>query len=446
MIYRTAISLLLLIIAGITIRGGFQKTPYTSAISFFSHRATENYAAVNKIRYYTDSYLQTKSINKHISPYHKNENSVGVRNNKEGKTILDNNQPNIILIIMEGIPYAIFDTIYNKNINIPNLRKIKDNSYSYDQMYASGFRTDQGLLSLLAGIPAYPYINVMKDVESIHKQQSIIKSLKSIGYQNSFLYGGDSQFSQLKKYLLSQGIDYINDESNYSKSKRNTDWGVADHILLANSAKYINSLKDKHFTTVLTSSTHLPFDFPGNDYKNKSPKENFIVSLEYLDQALGDFVSEISTPDNNNLIIITADHGCLYLGHDFNDHERFHVPFLLLGNAVSDSLIGKSNLHYYNTHDLPLSLEHLLKLEANYYPLSADITSSDNVSSAYWITEHTMGWISPNQSIVTNHDVSELYFQSNDNNNGEIEKQNLKAYYNSTMHYLQSEISSPSNH
>ena len=442
MIYRLVTSLFLLVIAGLSIRGGFQKTPYTSAISFFSHNSTENYTAVNKLRYYTDSYLQAKSIKEHVNVSDKNTYFTKTRSKIKGKSILKTERPNIILLVMEGIPNAVFDAIYNETINIPNLRRIKKSSYSYGQMYASGFRTDQGLLSLLAGIPAYPHINIMKDVEEVHNYPSIMKSLKQEGYHNSFLYGGDSQFSQLKKYLLSQKIDYLGDESNFTKKDRSMDWGVPDHIFIERSAQYINSLHTPHFTTILTSSTHPPFDYPGNDYRRRSPKENFIGSLEYFDKAIGKFISDISDTQDNNLIIITSDHGCLYLGHDFNDHERFHVPFMVLGNAVADSLLGTSNQHYYNTHDLPRSIESTLGLETNDYPLSSDITSSDSASSAYWITEHTMGWVSPNQKIVTNHTASELYFRSNVDQPSEIEVKNLLHYHNSTIHDLQSNISS----
>lgn len=443
MIYRTIISLALICITGICIRGGIQKIPTNSAKSFFSHNSTDNFAAVNKLRYFVDSYFQTKSINTHILDNYSSMDYTQVRSNIAGKSFLKTSRPNIILIVMEGIPHAIFDSINIDRIDIPNLRSIKKASYSYEHMYASGFRTDQGILSLLASIPAYPYINVMKDVEGIHRSQSLLMSMKNIGYHTSFLYGGDSQFSQLKKYLLSQDIDYLSDETNFNKLDRSMDWGVPDHILLNQSASYINSVVEPSFTTILTSSTHLPFDYPNNNPKAKSQKENFIGSVEYLDYAIGKFIADLSDPNDNNLIIITSDHGSLYLGHDFNDHERFRVPFLVFGSAIADSLLGTSNHNYFNTHDLPPSIESLFGLKASKYPLSANITSKDSISSAYWVTEHTMGWLSPKQKIVTNHEVSEVYFQSNKNQEPKLEKENLLKYHLSTISYLQSDITAP---
>lgn len=408
---RCILSILMLIISAITVRGGLQKIPKTSAVSFFSYNTTENYAAVNKVRYFIDSYIQSQSIKRHIALPDNNIELSNIRKSDSGPTFSKSTRPNITLIIMEGIPNVIFDSIYHDQINIPNLRRIKKSSYSFENMYASGFRTDQGLLSLLAGIPAYPYINAIKDVEQIHRQANLIETLNLEGYFTSFLYGGDGQFSELKKYMMSQHVNYYSDQSNFDPRDRTMDWGVPDHILLEYSAQYINSLDQPHFTTILASSTHLPFDYPGNYPNEKTPKENFMGSLEYLDKAIGKLVDSISVADDNQLIIITSDHGCLYLGHDFNDHKRFNVPFLILGDAVSEQFLETTNLKIFNTHDLPKTIESILNIRAQNYPLSADMTSRDSTTSAYWITENTLGWITPNQSIVTDHQCNQLYFQ-----------------------------------
>ena len=420
------------------IRGGLQKIPHSSAVSFFSHNSTDNYAAVNKLRYFIDSYIQTKNTKIYIDTNTQVIELGKIRNTPKGSSFIKTKKPNITLIIMEGIPNAIFDDIYDSEIQIPNLSRIKNKSYSFENMYASGFRTDQGILNLLAGIPAYPYINIMTDVSTIHNQPNLIRTLHEEGYYTSFLYGGDGQFSQLKKYMLHQKLDYYSDESNFDSKSRTMDWGVPDHVFLNQSIKHIKSLGQPHFTTLLTSSTHLPFDYPGNAPHENSKKENFIGSLEYLDNALGPFIDSILISDENNLIIITADHGCLYLGHDFNDHKRFNVPFLVLGNALSDSLLGTQNFNYFNTHDLPKTIESLLNIESNNHPLSSDLTSNKNKSSAYWITEHTMGWLTPKQRLVTDHSASDVYFQSNLHLSSDDEQENLLNYYNETQHYLRS--------
>ena len=424
-------------LSGLIYRGGIQKIPTTSAIAFYSQNNTENFASVNKLQFLLDSYLQAKSIKKHIPTVAPTNNISSIRNNLPNKSFLNTTTPNIVLIILEGIPFDVLNSVYAADMDIPNLKKLHNNSYSFENMYASGFRTDQGLASLLSGIPAYPYINLLKDIEEIGAHPSILKSVKSKGYHTSFHYGGDSQFSQMKKYLLSQKVDYIMDEDHFSKKDKNMDWGVPDHILFAFSSNYILSQTEPFFSTILTSSTHLPFDYPGHT-NTSDRKKNFIGSVEYLDNALGSFVDLLSSELDNTLFIITADHGCLYLGHDFNDHNRFKVPFLMFGDVVQDSLKGTKNYNYFNSHDLPNTLEHLLDFTPSDYPLSSNMTTKDSATSAYWITEHTMGWVTKSQSIVTNHDCSSIYSTSSSKSSTEKEVENLSKYYQSTLQYLHS--------
>lgn len=413
-------------------RGGFQKIPFSSAHAFFSQNNTENFAAVNKLQFLIESFAKAKSIKKHINQKI-NFTQTNIRCTDSGPSFITSNRPNIVLIILEGIPAVVFDSVYKKEINIPRLRKLRSQSYSYENVFASGFRTDQGISSLFSGIPAYPYINILKDVDEICNQSSLIQSLKHVGYQTSFYYGGDSQFSSLKKYLLSQNIDFLMDQSNFDSKARSMEWGVPDHTLFNASTEHIKTLKPPFFSTILTSSTHIPFDYPGNDYKSKTKKENFIGSLEYLDQYLGSLVDTLTNQIGNTLFIITSDHGSLYLGHDFNDHNRFKVPFLVFGDAVVHDLLRSTNTRYFNSHDFPLTISNLLKLPNSTYPLSSDMSTSDNHTSAYWVTEHTMGWLSNSEKMVSNHDCTKTYFSTN---NRQLVNPELCQYFENTISHL----------
>lgn len=435
MIRKTAISTLVILGSIVFFRGGFQKIPFSSSNAFFSQNNTDNFAAVNKFRFLIDSYEKARSIKKHIpsSPISK---AINLRSKINGPSFLKSGRPNILLIILEGIPSVVLDTAYNSTIKIPYLRNIKTKSYSYENVFSSGFRTDQGITSLFSGIPAYPYINVLKDVDEINSQPTILQSLNDVGYHTSFHYGGDSQFSSMKKFLLNQKIDFLMDQDFFYSKDKIMDWGVPDHVLFQATSRHLMTIETPFFSTILTSSTHLPFDYPGNDYKSKNKKENFIGSLEYLDQSLGVLLDTLTRTLQNTLFIITSDHGCLYLEHDFNDHNRFKVPFLVFGDAVKDHLIGSSNQRHFNSHDFPLTINNMLNLPPVDYPLSCDMTTLDSNTSAYWITEHTMGWSTANQSIVTNHDCSKSYFITNSNQSSEKESQSLCEYFNSTITHL----------
>ena len=130
----------------------------------------------------------------------------------------------------------------------------------------------------------------------------------------------------MKSYLLNAGFNHIIDKNNFEQKDMNSKWGAHDHVVFNRALTEIKQMREPFFTTILTLSSHEPFDVPmapvfkGNDrqtlYKN---------SVIYLDRSLGDFMSAISKEPyyNNTIFIFIADHGfrvgCLLYTSDAAD-------------------------------------------------------------------------------------------------------------------------------
>ena len=94
-------------------------------------------------------------------------------------------------------------------------------------MYSSGFRTEQGLVSILSGFPAQPNNSIITSPGKAEQLPSLNIELGKKGYQSSFYYGGEVEFANMKSYLLNTHFEKIVDKNNFDKlSKKIIDSGT----------------------------------------------------------------------------------------------------------------------------------------------------------------------------------------------------------------------------
>ena len=80
------------------------------------------------------------------------------------------------------------------------------------------------------------------------------KEFKRNGYSTSFIYGGESEFANIKSYLLNSKFDKIIDKNNFQKKDMNSKWGAHDHIVFNESFIQLKNIEEPFFTTILTLS------------------------------------------------------------------------------------------------------------------------------------------------------------------------------------------------
>ena len=140
-------------------------------------------------------------------------------------------------------------------------RLIKRSLY-FENIYATSTRTDRVLVSILSGYPSLPNISVVKEPEKAAQLSFLSKEFKRNGYSTSFIYGGESEFANIKSYLLNSKFDKIIDKNNFQKKDMNSKWGAHDHIVFNESFIQLKNIEEPFFTTILTLSSHEPFEVP----------------------------------------------------------------------------------------------------------------------------------------------------------------------------------------
>lgn len=248
-------------------------------------------------------------------------------------TLLNNTRPNILLCIMESFGGTACQLTGGVDA-MPNLCRYAEDGIVFNRFYANSFRTDRGLACILASYPGMPTTSLMKVTNKSQNVKKLPNALKEAGYKNSFYYGGDINFTNMNSFLVMSGYEKIICDANFTKDQKQSKWGAYDHVLFDFLAKDFEKgdFDDGFFCTVLSSSSHEPFEVP---YKHHEDK--YLNSVMYSDSCLGSFLDRFRQTKywDNTLIIILPDHSTGLVGNLANsDSLRYRIPMVWCGGAV----------------------------------------------------------------------------------------------------------------
>lgn len=436
--YPVFFAITALLVVGL--RGGVQGLPISVSSAFFSKNPQSNFAAVNKTFYlfydltkkYDYSAIKGKYSESELDDFYNETFKPVVATDHEEIITLE--KPNIVLILLEGWPAKIIEPDLGCT---PHFAKLREEGLYFDQVYASGFRTDQGLLSILSGVPALPGLNILSDVNLVKQFPSVVQTYNETGYHTLFFYGGSLDFSNLKNYFYHNATQTLVGKSDFPANERSLSWGVPDHLVFKKVVSTFNQTRQPFFATILTLCSHPPFDFPGEKkFGSDTVEDKFKNTVHYLDKSIHDFMEQSKKTEwfDNTLFLFVADHGSVYLEDiDFDDHERFHIPFLVYGKPLNEALHGKT-LHYIaNHHDIPATLLALSGIENTQFPFSQNIFQKS--VPAFWIKDTTMGWLTSENSLIVNYEKDE-FFDDKKYRGSEAEKSDAMKFYSLVVNYV----------
>ena len=366
----------------ITIRGGFSQIPLNQSFAFISKNNNTSYAILNSVwnigNVLFDNFFETDlNSYKLLNPEDANmitNNLHKTSDNTSENPFYFQEKPNVLIILMEGVNKVCVPT------HMPFLcEKVEDGLY-FDNAFANGFRTEQGISSLLSGEYPLPYKNTIENVNLVTEIPSLIRDMKKEGYTTSFYFGGESEFGKIKSYFIQNQIDKIVDIHNFSPFQKTQKLGVEDSFLFQELVADIQAEKKPFFKIVLTQSTHQPYDINGYKASN-SEKDNYLNAVSYLDRQLKQFFknAEKSKLLKNTLVIITSDHAH-FLPEYYKNEQRefFNIPFLMLSDRLKTRFKGKKESKLYSQVDFPSTMHFLLHSRNN-----SGYIFSKNYYSAY---------------------------------------------------------------
>lgn len=394
------ISLFLIAVLFIPIRGGIQKIPLNISDVYFSEKIFADHAAIN-----LPWNVMFSILNRHDSqnPFdyfslEKSEELVkSLYNEKDKKipSILSVEKPNIVIIILESFTAKWVASLGGVPGVTPQLDSIAADGLSFTHIYATGDRSEKGLIGILSGYPNQAITSIIKTPTKTRELPSLNQTLKKFGYHSNYTYGGELEFANIKSYLINTGFDRLTDKYSFPISQRTTSWGVHDEFVMNHFFDDLEKEKSPFFSVVFTLSSHEPYDVPLQHFKEKDETSQFKNSIYYTDSVIGDFInkSKLTKWWPNTLVVVVADHGHPFPGNDANDvPSKFHIPLIFTGGALKTkgmiSTIGSQT-------DIITTLLHQLKIADSSFKWGKDLLDSSAKQFAFYSFNNGFGWVTP---------------------------------------------------
>lgn len=419
----TAVVLLALTAAlFLPIRGGISVSTMNIGKAYFSDRMFLNHAAINPQFNLMYSFFKSDNFASQYQFFDKEEAEklfADISRQPLSDSIphlLNTDRPNVILFMLESFSA---DVVSDSTI-APNMHRFAREGISFDNFYANSFRTDRGLVSILSGYPAHPTVAIMKYPQKTGSLPTITKAAKDAGYNDlSFYYGGDADFANIRSYIVGAcGIKHVVADKEFPLSERMTKWGAPDKFLMD---KVYNDLttqeqEEPFFKTVLTLSSHEPFDVPDSDFD-----EPYLNAVHYTDQCLGNFVERLkATPMwDNTLIVLVADHAMQSYpkGVNNSDAERFRIPMVWIGGAVKQSAVVSE---YGSQNDIAATLLSQLNIPHEDFKFSKDMLLPEGRKFAFYSYVNGFTMTDSTGTVTYDNDKQSILHQAG---NPELEKE-----------------------
>lgn len=405
---RLSVSGVLLLATGllfIPIRGGFSVSTMNLGKVFFSADQKLNHAAINPCFSLMDSFSRQADFDKQyrfLSPEKADSLFAGLIDKPATDSIprlFTTEHPNIIMIVLESFSSHLMETLGGTPGIAVNMDKFANEGILFTHFFANSFRTDRGLVAIISGYPAQPTTSIMKYTRKTQSLPSIPASLKKADYDLQYYYGGDADFTNMRSYLVSTGIENIISQNDFPVSERLSKWGVHDHILFSRILRDLKTQpqKEPFFKILQTSSSHEPFEVP---YSRLSDAK--LNAFAYTDSCAGDFVRQLKETSfwKNTVIIFVPDHLGVYPENvDHLSPERYTIPLLLIGGAIKEP---QKIAVYGSQIDIAATLLAQLGLPHDDFTFSKNILNPDSPHFAFFTFPNIFGMVTSDNELVFN--------------------------------------------
>lgn len=220
----------------------------------------------------------------------------------------------------------------------PHFDSLAKEGLCFTNLYSTGTRTVRGIEAVVTGFLPTPGNSIVNLGLSRSGFFSAGQLFRKAGYTTEFIYGGESNFDEMRSFFLGNGFDKVHDLPTFTDYVFKGVWGVSDEDLVEKADKIFRSHGDKpFFSLILSTSNHSPFEFPdGRIELYEQPKNTVHNAMKYADFSIGRFFELAKKSDyyKNTLFLVVADHSTRVFGDEFIPVHKFHIPAVMIGPDV----------------------------------------------------------------------------------------------------------------
>lgn len=406
---KASTALMMLTLTFLLIRGGWQLSPINQSMAYFSNEIFLNHAAVNTEWNLIDDILSNKYGKDNPYQYYPREEAQKIlseiykKPTESTPILLNSERPNVVLIILESYTAELVGVLGGEKGVTPNTDRLAGEGILFEEIYAAAGRTDKGVLASISAFPAQAIRSVMKLGSKQEKLPGIAQEFEKNSYSTSFYYGGESEFFNMKSYVLSHGYQKLVDQHSFQSKDMNSKWGAYDDKVFTKQLADIDNSKQPFFSTILTLTNHEPFEIPvERKYKGENVNDQFRSTMFYTDSCLGAYLNDAKKKSwyKNTLFVIIADHGHR-LPNDLTEFEarKYRIPLIFYGDVIKPEFKGLKISKTGSQTDLVATLLNQVKIDASRYSWSKDLLNPSTPGFAFFNWDNGFGFATKEQVI-----------------------------------------------
>ncbi len=359
---KVGLSFAIVAVSVLLSRGGVQLKPLT----FVDAKIFNNTYANNLVLNSTFTIL--KSLGKNSlqkTSYFETSEMLALLNTQEILLVpVAKQKLNVMVIILESFS-SEYLRLRNPEVT-PFLNKLRTQGADFTRAYANGRRSIEGVAAILSGIPALmeePFINSEFSANQIIGLGTL---LGAQNYHTSFFHASANGSMHFDRFTRSVGIENYFGLNEYpDKNDHDGSWGIYDEPFLQWTCTKLTEFKAPFFSTVLTLSSHQPYNFPEKYHERfKDERLPILKTIRYADFALERFLNcaEKQPWFENTIFIFTADHTGPPLDDNASFESRYQIPIVLY--SPRKEIIRQLSTEQYAQHiDLLPTILDVLGLE-----------------------------------------------------------------------------------
>ncbi len=240
---------------------------------------------------------------------------------------------NVVVLILESFGQEFVGAL-NKDLDggkykgaTPFLDSLIAVSTTYEQSFANGRKSIDGMPSVLSSIPMFVEPFFLTSA-SLNHLSGLAGELNKESYYTAFFHGAANGSMGFQAFAKSTGFKDYFGRTEYKEDKRfggdadfDGTWAIWDEPFLQ---YYATKMNEPFMTAIFTASSHAPFKVP-EQYERQFPDEGPTVlhhCVKYSDMALRKFFAKARTMPwyKNTIFVLTADHTSL------SSHPEYATP------------------------------------------------------------------------------------------------------------------------
>ena len=278
---------------------------------------------------------------------------------------------NVMVIMMESFSKEYIGSLSGRKTCTPFLDSLIKQSIVFDNAYANGKKSIEGIPAIIAGIPALMNEAFITSPYGTNTFNSLPSLLKKKGYNSTFYHGATNGSMSFDDFCGAAGFDKYFGRTDYGNEKDyDGNWGIWDEEFFLRVADEMNKQPQPFFSALFTLTSHHPFPVP-DKYKAKFPDDGILPihkSISYSDYSLKKFFEKASKMPwfKNTLFVLTADH--TGPSEDIFYSNRvglFQVPVIFY--HPDDSLMKRVNHAVIQHIDIMPMILHYLNFDQPYF-------------------------------------------------------------------------------